>query len=290
MGTILVTGGARGLGKVTAEKLARAGHHVLLVARTQEKAAAAVREISPRVPPGTLSPRHADLSSLVEVRRLATELLEENITLDALMNVAGLMQTNPVRQVSAEGYELTLAVNTLAPFLLTRLLLPALERAPAARVINVSSRLHLPGSRGEPVNFDFDDPYLERGYHPERAYKNSKLALLWFTYELQRHLAKSTITSNAVCPGFVPATAADASRKPFERWLLRHVLVHMPFATSVDAATDSLAFMAVDPSLQGKGGCFFGEKKELVSSPDSYDVDKAQRFWALASHLTGLAA
>src|SRR5581483_1975486 len=100
----------------------------------------------------------------------------------------------------------------------------------------------------------------ERGYNPDRAYKNSKLALLWFTYELQRRLGQGAVTVNAVCPGFVPLTAVESSRKPFERWLMRRVLVHMPFAKSVDAATDSLVFMATDPSLAGTGGRFFGEK------------------------------
>lgn len=288
MGTILITGAARGLGKVTAAKLAKAGHRVLLVARTREQSAAAMRELLALAPGSQFEPRHADLSSLEDVRRLARELLDEGVALDVLLNVAGVMQTNPVRQLSAEGYEQTLAVNTLAPFLLTRMLLSALERAQAARVVNVTSRLHLPGSRGAPVNFDFADPNLERGYYPERAYKNSKLALLWFTYELQRRLKKRHVTVNAVCPGFVPATAAASSRKPFERWLLRHVLVHMPFATTVEAASDSLVFMAIDPSLEGTGGCFFGEKRTLASSPESYDLEKAKRFWDLASQLTGL--
>ena len=125
-----------------------------------------------------------------------------------------VMQTSPTRRLSGDGFEETLAVNVLAPFLLTGLLLPALERAPSARVVTVSSRLRLPGSRGEPVDFDFEDPQLEHGYDPDRAYKNSKLAALWFTYELQRRLAPRPITSNAVCPGFVPATAAASTRGP----------------------------------------------------------------------------
>ena len=157
-------------------------------------------------------------------------------------------------------------MNVLAPFLLTGLLLPALERAPSARVVTVSSRLHLPGSRGEPVDFDFEDPQLEHGYNPDRAYKNSKLAALWFAYELQRRLAPRPITSNAVCPGFVPATAA-ASTQGAMHFVMAHLMPHMPFATSVDAATDSFVFMALDPSLDGVGGRFFGERHPIESTP-----------------------
>ncbi len=289
MATVLITGGARGLGKVTAGKLARAGHRVLLTARTQAGAEAAAKELSASAPGAPLQPRHVALDSLTSVRAFAEGLLAEGVTLDVLFNVAGVMQTNPVRQLSADGYELTLAVNALAPFLLTRLLLPALRRAPLPRVVNVSSRLHLPGSRGAPVDFDFDDPNLERGYGPDRAYKNSKLALLWFTYELQRRVGPGPLTVNAVCPGFVPATAVESSHKPFEHWLMKHVLPHLPFATSVEDATDSLVFMAVDPSVGARGGRFFGEKKEIDSSPESNDEAKAKRFWELASKLTGLA-
>ncbi len=285
---MLITGGGRGLGRATAGKLARLGHRVLITARTQQAAEQAARELAAENPGAQLSGRAVELSSLESVRRLARELESEGLALDVLFNVAGVMQTNPERQLSADGYELTLAVNALAPFLLTRLLLPALKRAPSARVINVSSRMHLPGSRGQPVDFAFDDPNLERGYHPDRAYKNSKLALLWFTYELQRRLGPGPLTVNAVCPGFVPATAVESSRKPFERWLMRHVIPHFSFATTVEAATDSFVFMATDPSVAERGGRFFGEKREIASSPESHDLEKAKRFWELASRLTGL--
>jgi NAD(P)-dependent dehydrogenase (short-subunit alcohol dehydrogenase family) len=287
MKTLVVTGGGRGLGRVTAGKLADAGHHVVLVARTQAAAEAAAAEIRARTPGASVEPRAADLASLASIRALAAALADGAGGIDVLFNIAGVLQTSPSRRVTADGLEETLAVNTLAPFLLTRLLLPALERPETARVVNVSSRLHLPGSRGKPVGFDFGDPQLEHGYNPDRAYKNSKLALLWFTYELQRRLPPRAITANAVCPGFVPATAA-ASTSGAMHWLMAHVLPHMPFATSIDAATDSFVFMALDPSLDGVGGKFFGGKHQIESSPESYDLGKAKRFWELASQLTGL--
>ncbi len=286
MTTVLITGGGRGLGRVTAEKLAVAGCRVLLMARTEAAADRAVQEIRRAHPLITVEPVWADLSSLAAVRRLADSILERRVPLDVLFHVAGVMQTSPTRRLSADGFEETLAVNVLAPYLLTGLLMPALERSTAARVVTVSSRLHLPGSRGAPVNFDFDDPQLEHGYHPDRAYKNSKLAVLWFTYELQHRLPPRPVTANAVCPGFVPTTAA-ASTNGTLRWTMTHVLPHLPFATSVEAATDSPAFMALDPSLDGVGGGFYGERHPIESSPESYDVDRARRFWQLAADLTG---
>jgi NAD(P)-dependent dehydrogenase (short-subunit alcohol dehydrogenase family) len=287
MKTALVTGGGRGLGRVTAEKLAVAGHRVILVARTPEAAEAAAGEIRRNHPGAFVEPRSVDLSSLSEVRAFASLEAERGEVIDGLFHVAGVMQQSATRRVTVDGYEETLAVNVLAPFLLTHLLLPALERSPAARVVTVSSRLHVPGSRGEPVQFDFDDPQLERGYHPDRAYKNSKLAVLWFTYELQRRLPPRPITANAVCPGFVPATAAASTRGAM-RFVMQHVMPRMPFATSVDEATDALMFVAVDPSIEGVGGKFFGECRPIESSPESYDLERAERFWELAADLTGV--
>jgi NAD(P)-dependent dehydrogenase (short-subunit alcohol dehydrogenase family) len=167
--------------------------------------------------------------------------------------------------------------------------MPALERATSARVVNVSSRLHLPDSRGPGVAFDFGDAQLERGYQPDRAYKNSKLAVMWFTYELARRLPPRTITANAVCPGFVPTTAAESAHG-VKRLFMRTLLPHMSFATSIAAASDSLVFMATDPTLDGVTGRFFGEMHPIQSSQESHDADKARRFWALAAGLTGFHA
>lgn len=285
MKTIVLTGGGRGLGRVTAGKLARAGHRVVLTVRSAASGEAAVREIRQQRPSAQVEHRLLDLGSLDSVRRFARALVDEGLAVDVLFNSAGVMQQSPTRRLSADGFEETLAVNSLAPYLLTHELWPALMKSSAPRVVNVTSRLHLPDSRGVPVRFDFDDPQLEAGYHPERAYKNSKLALLWFTHELARRAARTPATVNAVCPGFVPVTAA-ASVHGLMRFFLKHVLVHMPFAESVDDATDSLAFMAADPSLDGVTGRFYGEKRALDPSPESKDEAKSRRFWELAAHCT----
>jgi NAD(P)-dependent dehydrogenase (short-subunit alcohol dehydrogenase family) len=210
--TILVTGAGRGLGLATSMKLARAGHQVVLAVRDRARGEQAAAEIRGVVPGCQLEVRTLDLAALASVRAFAAALVGEGRVVDVLLHNAGVMQQSRERRVTVDGFEETLAVNTLAPFLLTRELLPALARSSAARVVCVASMLHMPGSRGEPVNFDFADPQLLRGYHPDRAYKNSKLALLWWTYELQRRLPPRPITANAVCPGFVPVTAAASVR------------------------------------------------------------------------------
>lgn len=289
MKTILLTGGNRGLGRAAAEKLAAKGHRVILTARSAEAGERAVREIRAAHPKAHVEARVLELASLGSVRALAQGLLAEQLPLDVLFHNAGVMQQSPVRRTTVDGFEETLGVNVLGPFLLTQLLLPALERSASSRVVCVSSRLHLPGSRGSPVHFDFEDPMLERGYDPERAYKNSKLAMLWFAFELNRRLSPRRCTANAVCPGFVPLTAA-ASTHGLQHWFMVHVLAHMPFAATVEQAATSFAFMAEDLSLEGIGGRFYGELHELAASPEARDDAKARRFWELATALVGAPA
>lgn len=283
--TVLITGGGRGLGRATAERLAALGHRVLLCARTAASAERAAGQIRAGHAGASVEPHAVDLASLEQVRAFGERCAAGGLALDVLFNCAGVLQQSPERRTTADGFEETLAVNAFAPFLLTATLLPALRRAGEARVVNVSSRLHLPGSRGRPVDFDFDDPQLLRGYHPERAYKNSKLALLWFTFELQRRLGPGPISANAVCPGFVPVTAAESTTGAL-RWAMRHVLPHLPFATPVAQAVDSFVFMAVDPALAGRGGGFWADRRPFESSPESRDEAKAKRFWALAEAAT----
>jgi retinol dehydrogenase-12 len=286
--TIVLTGGNRGLGRATAEVLAKAGHAVILTSRDPDKGAHAVREIREAHPGANVEHMRLDLASLADVRRFAGALRSRDRLVDVLFHNAGVLQQSHERHTSADGYEETLAVNTLAPFLLTHELLPLLLGSHGARVVWVSSRLHLPDSRGEPVRFDFDDPQLERGYQHDVAYKNSKLAMLWLAYELARRVAPVALTSNAVCPGFVPVTAAESTHGVM-KWVMRHVLPHMSFTVTPEDAASALAFMAVDPSLGQVTGKFYGEKHELESSPESHDHDKAGRFWRLACELVGVS-
>ncbi len=273
--TVLVTGGGRGLGKGVVLALAARGHHVVLTTRDSASAEATVREARAVSVAPNLESFQADLSSFVSIEQCLASL-PGALRFDVVMHVAGVMQQSPTRRLSADGFEETLAVNVLAPFLLTKGLLPRLN--PGGRIVCVSSRLHLPDSRGAPVHFDFDDPNLEHGYDPERAYKNSKLALVWFVNELARRVPKARATVHAMCPGFVPETA-QASTKGVMHFVMAHVMPYMPFATRLDDAIDSLCFTALDPSLDHTTGDFWAEKKPFDSSPQSRNVEDARRFW-----------
>ena len=283
MKTILVTGGGRGLGRGVGLALAAAGHRVVLTARNPSAGAATVARARAQKADARIEALPLDLASFDAVKAFPSAL-PDGVTFDVVMHVAGIMQQSPDRRLTVDGVEETLAVNALAPFLLTKVLWPRL--GPGARVVCVSSRLHLPDSRGAPVHYDFDDPSLERGYQPDRAYKNSKLALLWFVNELSRRVPKERLTVHGTCPGFVPETAS-ASTTGALRFVMTHVMPHLPFATRLDDAIDALCFTALDPALDQTTGDFWAEKKPFPSSPQSRSVDDARRFWAWAEVVTG---
>lgn len=284
--TVLVTGGGRGLGRSVAEALVRAGHRVVITARDAAAGERVVAGLRSAVPSAAVEAHRLDLASFADIRRFAAEL-PVGLRFDVLLHVAGVMQQSRTRRLTRDGVEETLGVNAYAMFLLTHELQARLGTGQhVPRVVCVSSRLHEPGSRGPPVAFDFDDPNLERGYDPDRAYKNSKLAVLWFTYELARRFPPPQLTAHAICPGFVPRTAA-ASAHGATRLLLKYVLPLMPFATSVATATESLRSAAVDPALDASTGDFWADGKPADSSPQSRDVSDARRFWSDAERVTG---
>ncbi len=191
---------------------------------------------------------------------------------------------------TADGFELTFGTNHLGHFLLTNLLLDDLKRSAPARVITVSSQLHIPGYGGGPrPDFDYDNLKAEKYYNAQVFYKNAKLANMWFAYELQRRLDGSGVTSNAVCPGFVPESIAERRKSPVERWLYREVLARMPFARSLDQASSSYLFVATDPRYETVGGKFIVDRKEIPSSDESYDEEKARRLWEMSRQWCGLA-
>ncbi len=284
--TVLVTGGGRGLGRGLALALARQGHRVVLTARDPAAHASAVAEIQRQVPGASVEGHGLDLASFAAIRAFAHRL-DPTLRFDAVVHVAGVLQQSHTRRSTVDGHEETLAVNALAPFLLTHELLARVGGAQGpGRVVCVSSRLHLPDSRGTPVHYDFADPELTNGYDPDRAYKNSKLAVLWFAFELARRASPTRVTVHAVCPGFVPETAWRSTTGPM-RWLLRYVMPLMPFATRFDDAVDALAFTAVDPSLDTSTGVFWAEKKPFEPSRQAQDPADARRFWQWAETVTG---
>lgn len=281
MQTVLLTGGNRGIGFAIADQLLTRGDRVLITSRSPERGRAAVERLRGAHPGADISTRTCDLSSPSSIRACAAGLVADGIRLDGLINNAGALGGPAIRELTPEGVEVTLATNALGPWLLTSLLAPIL--APGARVVSLTSRLHLPGSRGEPVDFDFADPNLDHGYHPERAYKNSKLALIWVSTILDGELPDG-VTSSAVCPGFAPATVARHTRG-WTRFLLRFIVPRLPFAVSVDQAAADVLWALDSPDLAGRGGLYLADRAVAEASPQARDPELARRFATLAQQL-----
>jgi NAD(P)-dependent dehydrogenase (short-subunit alcohol dehydrogenase family) len=276
--TVLVTGGTGGIGRATAVGLAAMGANVAIVGRDRERTEDAAREIR-EAGGGQVAAFVADLSVQAEVRRLADEVLGALPRIDVLVNnVGGYWDT---RHVTADGLERTFALNHLAPFLLTNLLLDRLRVSAPSRVVTVSSGAHTMG------RIDFDDLGGERSYSGMRAYSQSKLANVLFTYALARRLDPGSVTANALHPGMVRtgfgAEDAGALQRLFTP-LMR------PFMKSPAQGAATSIHLASSPELEGVTGCYFAGGRRKRSSGRTYDEATAERLWQVSAGLVGLAS
>jgi NAD(P)-dependent dehydrogenase (short-subunit alcohol dehydrogenase family) len=266
--TILITGSTDGLGRETARRLAAEGATVLLHGRDERRARAALDEIGAETGNDRLRFYVADLASLAQVRRLAEIVEGEHERLDVLVNNAGIaLGRDRGRELSADGHELTFSVNYLSHFLLTRLLLPLLERSAPARIVNVASIGQRP--------IDFDDVMLERGYEPIRAYAQSKLAQIMFTFELADRLGDAGVTVNALHP----ATLMDTKmvRETYGRAM-----------TTVEEGVEATLRLISAPELAGVTGRYFDGTRESAAHEQAYDREARRRLWELSERLCGL--
>lgn len=285
----MITGGNSGIGFATAARLAARGFHVILASRNQQASARAIARICAAHPGARVESIPLDLASFAGVRRCAAAFQALGYPLHLLINNAGGAFEGKQARFTADGFEMTFGTNHLGHFLLTHLLLEDLIRSAPARVITVASQLHIPGyGGGPPPDFDYANLKGEKYYNARVFYKNSKLANVWFAYELQRRLAGSGVTSNAVCPGFVPAAIAERRESPLERFFYREILARMPFARSLEQASASYLVAATGPQYETVGGKFIVDGEEIPSSPESYDEQKARRLWELSAQWCGL--
>jgi NAD(P)-dependent dehydrogenase (short-subunit alcohol dehydrogenase family) len=264
--TALVTGATDGVGAVVARQLGASGLRVLVHGRDQERGARVVHDI--RQAGGEAAFLAADLASLAEVRRLAEAVRAETGRLGLLINNAGVGSAGPGRQVSADGHELRFAVNYLAGFLLTRLLLDLLRSNAPARIVNVASA-------GQQA-IEFDDVMLTRGYSGSRAYRQSKLAQILFTVDLAAELDGADVTVNALHP----ATYMNTT-------MVRLAGV-TPWST-VEQGAEAILNLAAAPALAGRSGLYFDGLRETRADAQAYDPDARARLRALSFALTGLA-
>jgi retinol dehydrogenase 12 len=270
----LITGGTGGIGLVTARELAKRGASVMIVGRSPEAGEVAVAGIARAGAAGAAEFVAADLSQQSEVCRLAKTAADRFGRLDVLVNNAGGMFRK--RTLSADGIEMTFALNHLAYFLLSDLLLPALRAAGRARIVNVASEAH----RG--VAIDFDNLQGERRYSGWGVYKRSKLANLLFTYELARRTDGGSVSVNAVHPGFV-ATDIGVRNRLLPAWLWR--LASLAAISPEEGAKTSI-YVAGSSAVDGLHGKYFVKCQPAESSPQSHDRAAAGRLWAVSEALT----
>lgn len=278
----LVTGGSSGIGKETALGLAQQGATVVLVSRDHGRGVAAVNDIQSRSGNSAVSVMVADVSSQAAVRQLAQEFIATGQPLHVLVNNVGAVYTK--RVITVDGYELTFALNHLAPFLLTNLLLPVLMRSGtadrAARIVTVSSDAHKGGS------INFEDLHGGQRYRSFGAYAQSKLANLLFTYELARRLGAAPIVANAVHPGFV-ASGFGTNNGPLFRLMLRSLSM---FQKTPAQGAQTSVYVASAPEIEGVTRTYFANCTPTRSSKASYNEADARRLWHVSADLTGIAS
>lgn len=271
----MITGGSDGIGYVAARELARMGARVVIVGRNAGKTDGAVQRIVEETGNSSIDRILADLSSQAEVRRVASEALEQLPRIDVLLNNAGALFLSNKR--SADGLEMTFALNHMGYFLLTNLLLERLQESAPARVINVSSSSHW-----NPGRFRLEElpkPGSNRGY---RAYGRSKLCNILFTYELARRLEGTDITVNALHPGLVRTNIAR-NNGPLGRVVNFFIGAR---GVNADKGAETLVYLASSSEVDGVTGKFFIDCKSVSSSKLSYDTELAARLWDMSERLT----
>lgn len=272
----LVTGANSGLGKVTAKALAAGGATVIMVCRNRDKGRAARDEIVSETRNENVDLMIADFSVLNQIRRLAAEVRAKYPRLHVLVNNAGAY--NGKRTLTADGYETTFAVNHLGYFLLTAELLELLKSSAPARIVNVASE----AQRGGRINFD--DLNLENDYSGWRAYAQSKLANIIFTYELARRLEGTGVTANCLHPGTV-RTNIFSNVKGVAGMIVRPFTLLM---RTPEKGADTIIWLATSPEVESVTGKYFIDRVARESNPQSYDREVAARLWEVSEQMCNL--
>ena len=273
----VVTGATSGIGLVTARVLAQQGATVGIVGRDPARGQAAIEHLGQTTGKAPVHLFLADLSSQADVHRLAEEIQARYARLDVLVNNAGAMFTR--RQLSPDGIEMTWALNHLAYMLLTEKLLDMLRANAPARIINVASDAHRPG------RIDFADVEGAQHYSGWRAYCQSKLANVMFTYTLAARLQGSPVTANVLHPGFVATRFAHNNRGLFARFMRLAQVA----ALSPEQGAETMVYLATAPEVADVSGQYFVKKRTVRSSEASYDTAAAERLWRMSAEMIGLA-
>ncbi len=275
----MITGGSSGLGRQTAMALAAQGTRLWLVSHDQDRADAVKRDIAEATGNHDVTVLACDLSAQCDVRWVAERFLESGERLDVLINNAGAVRGFR-REVSVDGIERTFALNHLAYFTLTMMLLPRLSEYAPARIVNVTGDSY----KGAKGRFDFDDYNAERSYKPLRQYAQSKLANLLFTRELARHLDATRVTVNAAGPSRTTATSFAHNVHPLAKVAMR---VASPFLLSPEHGAAPIVYLSTAPDAAELNGTYWSgmQQPELT---DAVNDEDARRLWDLSAKLTGV--
>jgi len=274
----VVTGATAGIGFETARALAGMGAKVVIISRSRERCQGAVQQIKEETGNQHIEYIASDLSHMAGVQQAAYDFKRNYPKLDVLINNAGAFFSS--RLLSADGYEMTFALNHLNYFLLTQLLLDVLKSSAPARIVNVASDAH----RGAQIHFD--DLQSEKNYQGFRAYGQSKLANVLFTYELSRKLEGSRVTTNALHPGFV-ATNFATNNGPVYKFVMR---LGSFLARSPQKGAQTSIYLASSPAVENISGKYFSDSKAIDSDPVTYDQNAAARLWQTSLALIGKVA
>ncbi len=272
----LITGGTGGIGKAAAMALAAMGAEVVVTGRDKERGERALEEIRDKSGNQKVSLLLADLAVQAEVRRLAQEFRDRHDRLDVLVNNAGLILSE--RTETPDGIEKTLAINHLAPFLLTNLLLDLLKASAPSRVVTVSSGAERTG------RMDFDDLQSRKRYGGFRVYGTTKLANIMFTFELARRLQGTGVTATCLHPGAVN-TSFGANNRGLSMLVFR---LFKPFMKTPEGGADTLVYLAASPEVEGMTGKYLADRKVITASQTAYDEAARERLWEESEKLTGL--
>jgi NAD(P)-dependent dehydrogenase (short-subunit alcohol dehydrogenase family) len=273
----IVTGSNSGIGKETALALAEMGVKVVMVVRNKESGEEARTEIVQESGNNSVDLMICDLSSIEEIRGFATELKNKYNRLDVLVNNAGAVFNK--RQVTAGGFEQTLAVNYLAPFILTHEMLPLLKESAPSRVINLSSGLH------KSAKLDLDDLQSESSYKSMKVYSSAKLMVVMHTYEMARRLKDTGVAVNVVLPGFV---ATNLGRNTGSKMSKIMFGMMKPFQLSPKEGAETSVYVASSSDVEGVTGKCFEKKEETETSEISCDVELQKQLWDATISLLGL--
>jgi NAD(P)-dependent dehydrogenase (short-subunit alcohol dehydrogenase family) len=277
--SVLVTGGTGGIGMATAAALAALGARVGITGRDQARAAAAAAGIRAATGNPAVDVFTADMSVQAEVRRLAAQVADTYPRLDVLVNNVGGFWAH--RHVTADGLERTFALNHLASFLLTNLLLDRLTASAPARIVTVSSGAQARG------RIDVDDLQGERNYSGQRAYSQSKLANVMFTYELARRLEGTGVTATVLHPGVVRTSFGAEDQAAHVAFVIRAA---RPFMKTPAQGAVTPVYLASSPQVEGVTGQYFANRKPKTSAYADRDTAAAARLWQASSDLVGLTA